>query len=152
MWGIAGTRFPPPVPLPALQAPPPLFLQLLLQFVEEAPVGALGDDRLRGRLDHPCLVEAQGVEADGILRVVLAPSAIGDLLHGLEGERIGGLEALVHEELGGSVRLESAETGRLENGAHGAFAGHRMLSDELPIPCDHAAEVVGPGPVHAAVQ
>src|SRR5216110_571022 len=44
-------------------------LQLLLQLVEEAPVGGLGDDLLRARLDHPGLVEAQGVKPDRVFGV-----------------------------------------------------------------------------------
>src|SRR5262245_23557754 len=63
----------------------PLSLQLLLQLVEEAPVGALGDNLLRGALEHPDLMEAQGVEPHGVLGVVLAPPAVRDLLHSLEG-------------------------------------------------------------------
>jgi hypothetical protein len=37
-----------------------LILQLFLQLIEEAPVGALGDELLRTRRDHPDLVQAQG--------------------------------------------------------------------------------------------
>ena len=44
----------------APQAPPPLALHLLLQLIEEAPVGPLGDDLLWARLDHPRLLQAQG--------------------------------------------------------------------------------------------
>src|SRR5262245_5340261 len=61
----------------------PLLLQFLFQLVEEAPVGALGDDLLRTALDHPHFVEPQGVEADGVFRVVLAPARIGNLPEGL---------------------------------------------------------------------
>src|SRR3989338_5066580 len=39
-----------------------LSLQLLLQLVEEPPVGALGDDFLGRALDHPRLVQAERVE------------------------------------------------------------------------------------------
>src|SRR5215510_11592433 len=42
---------------------PPLPLQLLLQLIEEAPVGALGDELLRAALDHASLVQAQSIEA-----------------------------------------------------------------------------------------
>src|SRR4051812_31126729 len=37
-------------------------LQLLLQLVQEAPVGALLDDGVRALLDHAGLVETQGIE------------------------------------------------------------------------------------------
>ena len=55
-------------------------LQLLLQLVEKPPVRALGDDLLRARLDHADLVQAQGVEAQGVLRVVGAPSVVASSL------------------------------------------------------------------------
>src|SRR5713101_3438073 len=58
-----------------------LLLQLLLQLGEKAPVSALGNELLRATLDHPHLVEAEGVEAHGILRVILAPLAVGEILH-----------------------------------------------------------------------
>src|SRR3990170_4842958 len=63
---------------------PRLPLQLLLQLVEKAPVGALGDDLLRAALDHPGLVQAEGVEAHRILGLVFPPIAVGDFSHGLE--------------------------------------------------------------------
>ncbi len=43
----------------AEQAPPRLSLQLFFQLIEEAPVGALGDELLRGRLDEPDFMQAQ---------------------------------------------------------------------------------------------
>ena len=77
---MEGTGAHPPAP----QAPP-LSLQFLLQLVEETPVGALGDELLRRALDQTDLVQAQGIEAHGILRIVLPPPIIGHLLHRLEG-------------------------------------------------------------------
>src|SRR5262249_21106811 len=73
-----------PPPMPAAPSPLPRFapflsLHLLLQLVEEAPVGALGDDLLRGRLQHADLVQAQGIEAHAVLGAVLAPLAIGEI-------------------------------------------------------------------------
>src|SRR6266540_4792890 len=106
-------------PFPAPQAPPPLSLQLLLELVEKAPVGALGDDLLRAAFDHPRLMEAQGVEADRILRIVLPPAVVPDILHGLEGVRIGPRVAPVHQELGHPLRLEAADGGCLQERAQG---------------------------------
>ena len=54
-----------------------LRLQLPLQLIEEAPVGALGDELLGAALDHPDLVQAQGVEAQGVLGAILAPTGRG---------------------------------------------------------------------------
>src|SRR5262245_1213755 len=61
----------------------PLALQLLPELAEEPPVRAVGDDLLRRGLDEAGLVQAQGVEADGVLGVVLPPLAVRDLLHRL---------------------------------------------------------------------
>ena len=55
-------------------------LQLLLQLVEESPIGALRDQALRRRLDHARLTEPEGIEADGILRVVDAPLVVRNIL------------------------------------------------------------------------
>jgi hypothetical protein len=52
-------------------------LQLLLQLVQEPPVGALSDQFLRAGFDQPDLVQAQGVKAEGILRAGLAPARVG---------------------------------------------------------------------------
>ena len=68
-----------------LRGRPLLSLQLLLQRVEEAPVGALGHEFLRRAPDHPSLLEAQRIEAHRILRVVLTPLAVDDILYGLAG-------------------------------------------------------------------
>src|SRR2546422_656159 len=62
----------PPAPL----APLPLSLQLLLQLIEEAPVGTLGNDLLWTAVDHAGLVQAEGIEAHCILRIILAPHAV----------------------------------------------------------------------------
>src|SRR5215475_420757 len=79
-----------PPPMPAASSPlsrfaPFLPLHLLLQRVEEAPVGALGDDLLGGTLDQPGLMQAEGIKAHGILGIVFAPLGVRQLLHRLAG-------------------------------------------------------------------
>ena len=59
--------------------------------------------------------------------------------------------ALLHQELRGLLGLAGAEIRRFQDGAEGAFGGHRILADELPVPSQHAAEVLRPGSVHGAV-
>jgi hypothetical protein len=61
----------------------PLSLQLPLQFIEETPVGALGDELLGDAFDHPGLLEAQGEKAHRVLGIILPPAIVGDLLYGL---------------------------------------------------------------------
>ena len=59
-------------------------LQLAFELIEEAPVGALGDDLLRGRANHARLVEPQRIEPDRVLRVELAPSIVAQVSQHLE--------------------------------------------------------------------
>src|SRR5712691_1926047 len=87
----------------------PLLLQLLLQLLEEAPVSALGNDLLRAALDHPGLVQTQGVEAHRILGVVLAPLVVRDVFDGLESVVVVLRVALVHKEPSGPVWLERTD-------------------------------------------
>ena len=59
-------------------------LQLVLEFVQEAPVGALGDDRVRGRIELSKLVQPASVEPQRLLRVELAPSIVAQVSQHLE--------------------------------------------------------------------
>src|SRR5438552_1149232 len=70
-------------PLPPALISTRLCLKFLPQLVEEAPVGAPGNNLQRTRLDHPRLVESEGVEAHRIRRVVVPPAGVGNLLDGL---------------------------------------------------------------------
>src|SRR5437870_3886600 len=56
----------------------PLAFQLFLQLVQEAPLGAVRDDRLRARLDDADLLEPDGVKADRVARTVSAPEVVGN--------------------------------------------------------------------------
>src|SRR4051812_46822275 len=61
---------------PAAIKPHRSSLQFALQLVEKAPVGALGENLLRARFDHPRLVQFQRVEADRVLGIVLPPFVV----------------------------------------------------------------------------
>src|SRR6516165_2006632 len=54
-------------------------LQLAFELVEKAPIGAVGDDLLRGGLDEPGVPHAQRVEPNRVLRVVFPPSVVGNV-------------------------------------------------------------------------
>ena len=54
------------------------------ELVEEAPVGALGEDLRGAGLDHADLVQPQRVEPHRILRVELAPARVRQLGQRLE--------------------------------------------------------------------
>src|SRR5215510_2083402 len=125
----------------------PLSLQLLLQCIEEAPVGALGHELLWGRLDHPDFVQAQGVEADRVLGAVAAPLPIGQLPHGLGGVLVVCRNAALDERTGHALGLQRADVGRLEDGAQRTLGRDWVSPSELPVGDDHAAEVLGPRPV-----
>ena len=49
--------------------------------MEEAPIGALGNEFLGAALEHPNLVQAQGVEAQGVLGAIRLPRRIGEILY-----------------------------------------------------------------------
>src|ERR671931_1836196 len=85
-------------------APPPLPLQFLLECIEEAPVGALGNDFLWGTRDHPGLLQAQRIETHRVLRVVLTPLAVDDIVHSFVSVVIAGSVPLVHQEPGRTLR------------------------------------------------
>src|SRR5712692_6317014 len=82
------------------------------QLVQEAPVGALGDDLLRARLDHPAFAHPQRVEAHRVLGIVLAPLAERDLLEHLQGVVVAGRLAFIHHELCDSFWLKGTHVGR----------------------------------------
>src|SRR5947207_9055406 len=48
-------------------------LQLASQLVEEAPIGAVGDQLLRVRFDEADIMQAQSIEAHRVLGIVVAP-------------------------------------------------------------------------------
>ena len=68
-------------------------------------------------LDHPHLMQAQGVEAHRVLRVVLPPVAVGDLFQRLEEHARSCCVALVHEKPGSLLWLAAAEIRRLQDRA-----------------------------------
>ena len=58
-------------------------------------------------------MEAEGIETDGILRVVLPPPPVGDTLHGLQGMVIVLRHAARQNQPGGTLRLKGADVGGL---------------------------------------
>src|SRR5262245_13783761 len=64
------------ITFPPSGGPHALPLQLLLQLVEEAPVGAPGDELLGARLDHPGLMETQSVKPERIVGVPQSPLVV----------------------------------------------------------------------------
>ena len=106
---------------------------------------------LRRRLDHPRLAETQGIEADGVLRIVDAPLVVRNILHGLERIVVARREAAVDEGPSGPLRLEGAEVGPFQDRPQRPLGRDRMLPDELPVTRGEAAKVLRPRPVDRAV-
>src|SRR5215510_12204553 len=130
---------------------PPLALHLLLKLVEEAPVGALGDDLLRGTLDQANLVQAQGIKAHRVFWVIFPPAIIGNLLQRLQGIVVARRETLLHHALGGAVGFEGTEVCRLQNGAQRPLGSDRMFAHELAVASHDAAEILGPWTIRGAI-
>src|SRR5215813_1117133 len=85
---------------------PMLALQLLLELVDEAPIGVLGEELLRAALKEPAFVETERVETQGIRRAVLAPLAVGgDLLEILHRPVVTFRKPSVHERPGDALGL-----------------------------------------------
>src|SRR5215472_1870988 len=118
-WPVAG-RTPPTAANAASMAThharrrPMLALELFPQLIEGSPVRALRDELLGACLDHAALMKSQGIEAQGVLRHILAPARIGNFPERLP--RVLKLARILpfHEEAGHAVRLARAEVGRLE--------------------------------------
>src|SRR5262245_31501620 len=81
-------------------------LQLALELVEVAPVGALRDYLAGCRLDHARFVQTQRVKANRVLGVVVAPTGIRNLLHRLQ--RIIVAITSVRDQSGGLLGLGGA--------------------------------------------
>src|SRR5262245_19992379 len=131
---------------------PTLPLQLLLQLVEEAPVGALSEDLLRGGLDETRLAKPERIEAHRVVGIVLFPLPIRHFLQGLDSVLQAVHVALVHQETGHPLRFERTDVGGLQDGAQRALGGHRVLADELLVADHHATEVLGPRPVGRGIE
>src|SRR5262245_47200320 len=127
-------------------------LQLSLQLVEEAPVGTLSEDLLRGGLDEARLAKPERIEAHRVVGIVLFPLPIRHFLQGLDSVLQAVHVALVHQETGHPLRFERTDVGGLQDGAQRALGGHRVLADELLVADHHATEVLGPRPVGRGIE
>src|SRR5438067_10507812 len=89
-------------------------LQLALQFIEEAPVGAPRDDSRRTRLDELDLVQPQCIEAKRVLRIVFAPFVVAVVPQGLQRILVTRRKAAIDELLRDARRVADAQIGRLQ--------------------------------------
>src|SRR6516162_6225143 len=127
---------------PVNTSPASSSLQLALELVEEAPVGALRDDLTGRRLDHARLVQSQRVEPDRVLGIVVAPARVLDLLHRLQ--RVIVTIAFVRNQPGSTLRLGRTEIRRLRDCPQRPLSSHWMLADEVLVRRGDTTEVLRP--------
>src|SRR5262249_32613801 len=92
-----------------------LRLEFALQFVEEAPVGAVRDDILRAGLDHSDFVQAQGVETQCVLGTCGAPAVVRQSLENFESKLIARLVALFRHVSRRALRILRADVRRFQD-------------------------------------
>src|SRR6516162_980915 len=131
----------------AIGDPSRSYLQLAFELVEKAPIGVLGDEPAGQRFDHARFMQAQRVEADGVLGVVFPPFVVGKLADGLEGIVIARGETTIDEPSCDRRGIAGAKLRSLENGTQRALGGDRVLPHVIPVAPEHAAEILGPGTV-----
>src|SRR6516162_4246560 len=84
-------------------------LQLVFEFVEKMPVGAVGNDLLRAGLDEASFVQAQSIISDSILGIVFEPCAVENTAQRIEVVIVPGREASIDHALRDPLRLAGAE-------------------------------------------
>src|SRR5207247_9818656 len=91
------------------------------------------------------------MKAQGVLGVAVAPAVIREALHYRQPDLEAGLVQLIREISGHPLGLGGTDVGRLEDPAQDALGRDRVALSELSIRGDHAAEVLAPPPLGAAV-
>src|SRR5690242_8598658 len=90
-------------------------LHLALEFVEEAPVGVLGNELLRVGLDQSGFLHAQRVKPERVLGIIVAPDVVPDLAQRLQRIIIARRVSSIDEQLRRALGLGYAEIDRLED-------------------------------------
>src|SRR4249920_175086 len=110
-----------------------LSLQLFFQLLNKSPVCALREEPIGTLLDHPYIVQTQGVETHSVLGVVFTPLAIRKLLHGLERIIVARRVALIDEKPGRVLGLKRAYVGTLHDSSNSALGSHGAPADEIAV-------------------
>src|SRR5262249_30480689 len=101
------------------------------------------DDLLWTRLDEAHLVEAQGVEPDGIFRIVFTPFVVGVFTEGLQAKIVARCELALDKAPRSLLGVGGAEVRRFEDRPHYPLGRNRMVAHILPIAAQHAATYCG---------
>src|SRR5215471_13198811 len=125
-------------------------LQLAFDLVQKAPIGAVGDNLLRARLDEAHFLQPQCVEPDSIFGIVFAPF-VGIFFQGLQQKVIPVSETAIGDVLRDTLGFAVAEIRCLQDGADRALGGNRVLVNEFPIADQHAAEILRPRTVQGRI-
>src|SRR6478735_6861676 len=92
-------------------------LQLTLDLIEKAPIGASGNNLLRTRLDHTSLTKPQREEPDRVLRIELPPFGIRNVPERLQSRVIVCGIPIADQKPGHTFRLRDAQIIGLEDSA-----------------------------------
>jgi hypothetical protein len=96
-------------------------LHFPLQLVKKAPVRALREQLLRAGLDHAHLVQPQGVKAQGVFGMRLAPAVVREAPQHLDRHVVAPLVAFRDEHAGGLLGCLRAQVSRLQKGPQDPF-------------------------------
>src|SRR5690348_14315215 len=103
-------------------------LHLAPEFIEKAPVRVLGDQRLRARPNQVRLLQPKPIEAERVLRVVIAPDVVPDLAQRLQRIVVACRIPLLDEQSRNAFGLGNAQVGGLEDRAQDPLGGNRIFA------------------------
>src|SRR5882724_835262 len=126
-------------------------LQLAFELVEEAPIGAVGDDLLRARLDEPHFVQPKRIIPETILGIVFVPFIVGKPAQRLQRVVIASSKTTIDEAPRDTCRFGGAKVGGFEDGPHYAFGCDGVSAHVFAVAGEHTAEILRPGAVHGGV-
>src|SRR5262249_51250140 len=126
--------------------------QLAFELVQKTPIGILGNDLLRSRLDQPRIAQPQRIKSDGILGVVVPPFVVLDFANSLEGVVVLARDASVDELPRDSRRVANAEVGGVENRPERSLGRDRVPPGVFTVGRNHAAKVLRPRAVDRRIQ
>src|SRR5438067_5662097 len=96
-------------------------------------------------------MEAQRIETQRVLGVILPPFVVRDVAQGLQRDSVIIGKAAIHERAVDPRRFADAKIGALQNGAEHTLGSDRMLAYKIGAARQHAAEILRPGAIDRAV-
>src|SRR6516164_5486480 len=125
-------------------------LQLAFELVQEAPIGAVGNDPLRSGLDQTGFAQAKRVPPNRVLGIELSPLVI--VVRQCLSDIVGSRNATAVGEASRDARgVRGAYIRRLQNRAQHRSGRVRVRPDVIRKTGQHAAEILRPWPVDDSV-